>query len=360
VYDTSDIDFALPGVHHYQLAFHLDSSWGYSLVPLTVINGLRRPASDVPPPAVAAFGGTHGNEYEGQVAVTRLCEDLDPNTLCGTVILMPQLSETACRAGARVSPEDGVNMNRAFPGSRHGTISARIAQFVTTEILTRVQVVLDLHSGGHEAVYPICTSFHPLDDPDQLSETAAVALLFDTPFIFIYSSDMASGLLTDQAEREGKVTVGGEFGVGEATSPKGTRHVYEGVKNVLRHYGLLNEPVVKIDSSRSEPPRFVQAPSLEDYRPCPRSGVWEPVLSPGATVHAGDLIGRLHDFDEHPARALEIRAHRDGVLIASYHGARCPRGATLFVIAQDTEIAISTEVGESLNVTPRQHKAASG
>ena len=54
--------------------------------------------------------------------------------------------------------------------------------------------------------------------------------MFDTPFIFVYSSAMASGLLTDQAEHDGKITVGGEFGAGETTSPRGTRHVYEGVK----------------------------------------------------------------------------------------------------------------------------------
>jgi hypothetical protein len=41
VYNTSEIDFAKPGKHHYQVAFHLDSDWGYSLVPLTVINGQR-------------------------------------------------------------------------------------------------------------------------------------------------------------------------------------------------------------------------------------------------------------------------------------------------------------------------------
>ena len=338
VYDPSAIDFERAGIHHYQLAFHLDSSWGYSLVPLTVINGLRPFPGDGSAPAVAVFAGTHGNEYEGQVAVTRLCRDLDPRELCGSVILMPQLSETACRAGARVSPEDGVNMNRAFPGNERGTISSRIARFVTAEVFSRVQVVLDLHAGGHEAVYPLCTSFHPLTDATQLRETATVASLFDTPFVFIYSSDMASGLLTEQAEGEGKVTVGGEFGAGEATSPKGTLHVYEGVKNVLRHYQLIEGPVAKIDVSRSSPPRFVQAPSLDDYRPCPYSGIWEPVLSPGAEVRGGDLIGRLYDFDEHPARPHEIRAHRDGILIASYLGARCPRGATLFVIAEDAQI----------------------
>jgi predicted deacylase len=194
-----------------------------------------------------------------------------------------------------------------------------------------------MHAGGREAVYPTCTSFHPLADERQRAETALVAALFDTPFVFVYSSDMASGLLTDQAEAEGKVTVGGEFGGGEAISPGGIRHVYEGVKNVLRHYQMLDGPVVKVDASRPGPPRLVEAPSLDDYRPCPRTGVWERVLLPGAEVRAGDLIGRIHDFDDHPAQVHEVRAHRDGVLMVSFLGARCTRGLTLFVIAQDVQ-----------------------
>jgi predicted deacylase len=335
VYDLAQIDFSQPGRRHFKLAFPLDSSWGYSLVPLTVINGLR--AHDgAEPPGVAVFGGTHGNEYEGQVAVSRLCAELDPGAMSGRLILMPQLSESACRAGTRTSPEDGVNMNRAFPGAERSTLSSRIARFVTDQVFPLVRVVLDMHAGGHEAVYPVCTSFHPIPDPAQHRETALVAGMFDTPFIYVYSSAMASGLLTDQAEHDGKVTVGGEFGAGETTSPRGTLHVYEGVKNVLRHYGQLDEPLVRIDGARPGPSRYVEAPLMEDYRPCPRTGVWEPLLPPGTDVEAGELIGRIHDFDEHPSRITEVVAHRSGVLIACYHGARCTKGATLFVIADDT------------------------
>ena len=103
----------------------MDGAWGYSLVPLTVINGLRGPQWN----GVICFGGTHGNEYEGQIAVKRLCSDLDPEDMSGRVILIPQLSESACIANTRISPLDGVNMNRAFPGNPRGTISSRIAQF---------------------------------------------------------------------------------------------------------------------------------------------------------------------------------------------------------------------------------------
>src|SRR5712692_2889538 len=102
IYDFSKMDFEKPGKHHYQVAFHHDSSWGYSLVPLTVINGLKKLKAQSP--GAAIFGGTHGNEWEGQVTVKRLCHDLDPAEMSGRVILVPQLSESACVANTRISP----------------------------------------------------------------------------------------------------------------------------------------------------------------------------------------------------------------------------------------------------------------
>ena len=331
IHNFEHIDFERPGKSHYQLAFHLDGTWGYSLVPLTVINGERGGNAN----GVVCFGGTHGNEYEGQVAVKRLAHDLDPAGMSGRVVLMPQLSESACAANRRESPLDGVNMNRAFPGNRRGTISYRIADFVKRHVFPRVRVVLDIHSGGREGVFPVCTSFHPIPDPRQAAEIRQVAGLFDPPFVLIYSSQMASGLLTDEAEAEGKITVGGEFGAGESVSRAGTLHACEGVRNVLRHYGLLEGPVTRIRPEAEAPPRLVTAENLDDYRPCPREGVWEPAVDLGAAIREGDLLGRLHDFSDHSEDPLEIRAHRSGYVLMMHLSARVQRGMTLYVIARE-------------------------
>jgi N2-acetyl-L-2,4-diaminobutanoate deacetylase len=338
VYDYSQIAFDKPGKHHYQVAFHLDSAWGYSLVPLTVINGLRSPVGGKLPPGVAVFGGTHGNEWEGQVAVKRLCADLNPKELCGRVMLVPQLSESACRANTRTSPLDGVNMNRAFPGNPRGSISYRISNFVKSRIFPQVGVVLDIHSGGREGGFALCTSFHPIPDSALRAQIAQVARLFDTPFVLVYSSNMASGLLSDEAEAEGKITVGGEFGYGESADPKGTFHAYEGVKNVLRHYGILPDAVVKIDRERPSPPRIVGAENLEDYVPSPRDGIWEPLIRLGSEVGQGDLLGRLHNFDDHSSAPFDVFADRSGVLVMMHLGAICKKGDTLYVVAHDVQI----------------------
>ena len=64
---------------------------------------------------------------------------------------------------------------------------------------------------------------------------------------------MYSEQLTDEAEAEGKITLGGEFGGGETTNRWGVRHAYEGTLNVLRHYGLLDGEIRKIRPAGSPP-----------------------------------------------------------------------------------------------------------
>lgn len=330
-YDAGSIDFDSPGKRHYQVAFHLDGAWGYSLVPLTVVVGKR----GANPNGIACFGGTHGNEYEGQIAVQRLAATLDPEKLAGRVILMPRLSESACRANTRISPLDGVNMNRAFPGSHRGTISYRIAHFVKTSVFPHARIVIDIHAGGNEGSFPICASFHPIPDAKQRREIATASKLFDTPFAFIYASTMASGLLTDEAEGEGKIAIGGEFGGGETTSRMGVRHAYEGTLNVLRHYGLAEGDVQPVRENAAGPPVLIRADTLDRYRPCPRDGVWEPLIEPGDAVHEGALIGRLYDFSDTETEPVEIRSPRDGYIAMLHLSARPKAGQTLFVIADE-------------------------
>ncbi len=333
IHNYADIDFDLPGKHHYQVAFHLDGSWGYSLVPVTVINGKR----GTNPNGLLCFGGTHGNEYEGQVGLKRLCHDLDPDQMTGRVILVPQLSESACVANSRTSPLDGVNMNRAFPGNPRGSISSRIAHFVKTQIFPRGRIVLDVHSGGMEGAFPYCTSFHPIADPRQRGEIATVSRLFDTGFALIYASTMASGLLTDEAEAEGKIAIGSELGAGASTDRMGVRHAYVGIRNVMRHYGILEGEFEPVRPAGSAPTRLIRADKLDAYVPAPCDGVWEPVIAPGEEVAEGDLLGRMHDFSDHSSAPLDILAPRGGWVAMMHLGARPRKGQTLFVVAEPVD-----------------------
>lgn len=332
IYNHDEIDFEKPGKALYEVAFHYDGEWGYALAPLAVINGTG-PRNK----SIVAFGGTHGNEYEGQVSVWRLMHELDAQEISGRVILMPRLNQPACAAGRRDSPRDNGNLNRAFPGNPRGTLTYRIADFVTTRIFPRVDVVLDIHAAGRGVEFAICSSFHTIQDPAQYAEIKTVAQLFDTPFVLIYSQEMARGLLTDQVEALGKITIGGEFGHSQGVHPRGVRHAYEGIKNVLKHYGVLPGEIVRVDPARPNPPRLVSAIHLDEYIPAPITGYYEPLHAAGVAVEKGQLLGNLYDFEEIDRAPIPLRAPRDGYLIMQPFQAPIKKGDTAIVIGQEVK-----------------------
>lgn len=330
VHDHDTIDFDRPGKSMYEVAFHYDGTWGNALVPLTVINGTAGPGK-----SVVFIGGTHGNEFEGQVAVWRLMHELDPAEISGRVILIPRLNMPACVTGTRDSPMDGANLNRAFPGNPKGTLTYRIAHFVTSRIFPRVDVVIDLHAAGLGREFALCTSFHMVDDPVQFEEMRTVASLFDTPVVMIYSSEMASGLLTDEAEAMGKITIGSELGHSHGIHPQGLQHAYHGLKNVLRYYKMMAGDIVRVDPERDHPPRLVEAVGLENYVPTPFTGVYEPMYKVGTPVEEGQLIGRLYNFERVDEPAFEVRAPRAGYILTQPFRVPINKGDTMIVIAQE-------------------------
>jgi predicted deacylase len=331
IHEFDQIDFDRPGKSFYELAFIHDGNWASIMFPLIVINGENGAGK-----GIGAFGGTHGNEYEGQVAILRLAHELDPREMSGRVILIPRLNPPACAAGTRESPLDRGNMNRAFPGDAGGTITYRISHFVSSIIFPQIEVVLDMHAGGTKLRFPVAASCLEVPDPALWQETVRVAFLFDTPFIGVGRASFQLGTLTGHASSLGKVSIGGEFGYCRSVHLAGVRHVYEGIKNVLRHYGNLPGKVQKVDPTRDRPPILLRAAEAEDFVPSPFSGVFEPVVDVGHRVRKGDLLGRLYNFERIDHAPVEIRSRRDGyVLMLEFEGP-VQKGDWIYVVGQET------------------------
>ena len=110
-----------------------------------------------PGKTLVVTAGVHGCEYVGIQALRRLAADLDPARLSGNVILLPLANPSAFYAGAKqVVPEDGVNLNRAFPGNSAGPLSARLAFALEAALYPEADLLADLHSGDcSETLHPL-------------------------------------------------------------------------------------------------------------------------------------------------------------------------------------------------------------
>ena len=66
-------------------------------------------------PTVLLTAGVHGDEYEGQVTLTKLVKEITPDQVNGQIIIVPMTNFPAANAGLRTSPIDDLNLNREFP-----------------------------------------------------------------------------------------------------------------------------------------------------------------------------------------------------------------------------------------------------
>jgi hypothetical protein len=63
--------------------------------------------------------GVHGDEYEGQIALMKPINAIDPRALSSRLIVVASLSLPAVAAARRMSPLDGYNLNRRVGRQHH-------------------------------------------------------------------------------------------------------------------------------------------------------------------------------------------------------------------------------------------------
>jgi predicted deacylase len=329
----AELDLDSPGRRDYWVGLEHDTMWGVHMIPLTVWVGPEAREGR----GLVAFGSTHGNEYEGPVALKNLLGRIDPADVAGRLVIVPLLNAEAFRTGTRDSVEaDRVNLNRAFvdgAGTHRALagVTHRIAAFVRAAIWPRVHVVLDIHSGGAQIRFHPCTSYHPLESAEQDRLTDETARWFGVPLIMQYQ-DRTPGLLTSEAERLGKITVGSELGFGESLNADGVRYAMHGVRAAAIHHGQLRGRIEPIAHHASGTQRKAAIVAAECYVPAPFAGHYEEVLPVGTLVRRGDVCGRLHDFARIDEPAWPVRAGVDGLIVGSAFAARVRLGQHILCV----------------------------
>ncbi|MBC7855125.1 MAG: succinylglutamate desuccinylase/aspartoacylase family protein [Pirellulaceae bacterium] len=331
----ADLDLESPGRRDYWIGLEHDTMWGVQTIPLTVFVGPQAK----PGKGLVAFGSTHGNEYEGPTAIKNLLGEIKLEDVLGRIILVPVLNPEAFRTGTRDSVgADRVNLNRAFVEGAGEVralagITHRIAQFVRRHLWPHTHIVLDLHSGGNQIRFDLCSSFHPIADPDLAKQTEEAARWFGVPLIMVYQNQ-TPGLLTSEAERLGKITVGTELGWGEAVNREGVAFGRQGILAAAMHHGQLRGEIKPIGAHADGTQKMATIVDADCYTSAPFAGHYEEILPCGIRVKKGDVVGRLHDFDRIDEPGWEVRAGVDGVIVGQAWGARVLRGQHIVCVGQ--------------------------
>jgi predicted deacylase len=268
-----------------------------------------------------------------------LARELSPEQVNGRVILIPSLNFPAARAATRLSPLDGMNLNRAFPGEAEGPVTSQIAHFLRTRLFPLSDVVIDIHSGGRSMEFVPCAHMHLVPDREQRARMFAAMLAWGTDFAFLYADIAGTGLLPVEAENQGKLVVTTELGGGEAVPASVHRIARSGLRNVLVHVGVLKGRE-KTRAAEGKPATILtQALNREDYLLAPESGVFEIRIDLGSKVKRGQLVGVIHHL-ERPDRPPEpVYAMSTGYLITMRAPCLTQQGDCVAVIAQPVTAA---------------------
>lgn len=304
------------------------SAYGTIAIPIAVVrNG--------PGPTVFLMAGNHGDEYEGQIVLAKLVRELEPDQIQGRVIILPASNLPAAMDGARVSPIDQGNLNRAFPGDPHGSPTFAIAHYIDSVLYPMADFHHDLHSGGSSLRYvPFCSMRHSGDAVLDARSLAALKA-FDAPFSMVWAFAPENRLASAAAARRGLVSLGGEFGGGGDVNRSSLAMLERGVRNFLHFSGVMANTSPADPGEAVKGTRLVEVSSREHYVYAPEPGLLEHTADLGAEVQKGQLAGLVH-FVDNPAREpVPCYFRRSGMVICQRHFGRVERGDCVAHLATD-------------------------
>ncbi|HYT82518.1 MAG TPA: M14 family metallopeptidase [Gemmatimonadales bacterium] len=257
-------------------------------IPLTIVRGKE------PGPTLALIAGTHGSEVAPIIALQRLRRDLDPTRLRGTVLLVHVANlPSFLRRTIYYSPIDGKNLNRVYPGKRDGSVSERIADAITHEIIERADYLVDIHAGdGNESLRPY-TYWSPLGlNPRADSIAREMALAWGTDYVVIDTArprDPAASVYTQNtAHLRGKPALTTEAGYLGIPAEDMVQRNVQGAFRLLRYLRMLAGDVEQVP----HPLWFDRAEVLRS----PGTGIWYPLVERGHAVQKGTVMGVVTDF----------------------------------------------------------------
>lgn len=320
---TPTVDLDATGVQHGHLRLPYsrdDSAWGSVMIPITVVRNGEGPTA-------LLIGGNHGDEYEGPIALFDLARNLAADKITGRVIVLPALNHPAFLAGTRTSPIDRGNLNRSFPGRPDGTVTDKIADYVTRNLLPLADLVIDFHSGGRSLEFLPYAAAHSLDDKTQEARCFAAVAAFAAPYSMRMREIDPVGMLDMVAESMGKVFVTTELAGGGTATARTVQIAKRGVLNILKHSGIC------VGVPEMSPTRWLDMPSNDCFGFALRDGLVEPRKDLGDPVRKGDIIACIHPIKQTGSAPVEHRAAIHGIVAARHFPGLVKTGDCLAVIA---------------------------
>lgn len=271
-------------------------------------------------PVMFVCAAIHGDEINGVEIIRRLLRLRELSRLRGTLICIPIVNIFGFLNQTRYLP-DGRDLNRSFPGSEAGSMTARLADLFLTEVAAKCHYGIDLHTGAaHRSNLPQIRA--NLDD----ARTLQFARTFQAPILI--NSNIRDGSLRQAADELGVTVVVFEGGERLRFNERVIRTGVHGIVASLRALGMLRQ---RARAAETMLPAPVVARSTRWIR-AGRSGIHRIHARLGQRVRGGDTLGVIAD----PSGAGEEAVVTDvgGIIIGQNNLPLINEGDALFHVAR--------------------------
>ncbi|MCO4754203.1 MAG: succinylglutamate desuccinylase/aspartoacylase family protein [Bacteriovoracaceae bacterium] len=262
-------------------------------IPVHVIRGKKDG------PVMFLSAALHGDEINGVEIIREIIKSPLVDDIKGTLIALPVVNIFGFQNKSRYLP-DRRDLNRSFPGSKHGSLAGRIAHLFMREIVSKCTHGIDFHTGAiHRSNFPQIRA--SLDN----KATMDFASSFNAPIII--DSSMRDGSLREAA-RSKKVNIllfeGGEALRFESdVISMGVRGTLQAMSNI----GMIEDE--KVENTKYE--SIVAKDSF--WLRAPNSGTVRMGVQLGTYVKKGQVVGLILDLLGDVE--IEITSPEDGIVI---------------------------------------------
>lgn len=282
-----------------------------------VVHGLR------PGPVLWLSGAIHGDELNGIEIIRHVLRMLRPRELAGTVLAVPIVNVFGFLNESRYLP-DRRDLNRSFPGSPRGSLTAQLAYRFVTEIVQRGDCGLDFHTGSDHR-----TNLPQLRVDLRIPEVERMAQAFCAP-VTVHAA-YRDGSLRTYCSSKGIPMLVYEGGEAHRFNEVAVRVGVEGTLRVLSALGMWSgEPP-------APPPEGSVRIEHSHWERARRSGIVRIDVHPGQRVDRGEVLGVI--ADALGDRATPIRASTPGIVLGYSRNPMASQGDALVHVADTSESA---------------------
>jgi len=232
-------------------------------------------------PVMLVSAAVHGDEINGVEIIRRLLSHKFIDRIKGTLIAIPVVNVYGFVSKSRYLP-DRRDLNRSFPGSENGSMAARLAHVLMTQIVPRCTHIIDLHTGAvnRENLPQIRANLR--DEPD----LEVLAQAFGVPVIL--NAKLLEGTFREAARAHGIRVLLYEAGEALRFDEVAIRAGVKGVLQVMRELGMRPK-------SKRQPKSEALVANTTRWVRAAQSGILRSLVATGAKVEIGDLLAYINN-----------------------------------------------------------------